>query len=85
MYYTCPVCGYDKLEEPPTDYNICECCGTEFGYHDANCSHEELRRLWIADGMPWRDRRIPPPPNWNPAAQLMRAGFAYIPAAAKNS
>jgi len=70
MYDTCPVCGYDGLEDPPTDYNICECCGAEFGYHDAGRSHEELRQQWIAAGMQWHNLIMPPPPNWNPRRQL---------------
>lgn len=76
--YTCPVCGYDQLEDPPTDYNICECCGTEFGYHDARRSHAELRQRWITAGMPWWDRRVPPPADWNPVAQLLRAGYSPL-------
>jgi hypothetical protein len=76
--YICPVCGYDQLEDPPTDYNICECCGTEFGYHDAHRSHAELRQRWIMAGMPWWDRRVAPPPGWNPVTQLSRAGFSPL-------
>ena len=38
--YICPVCGYAYLEEPPRDekgrpsFDICDCCGIEFGYED---------------------------------------------------
>ena len=37
---TCPVCGYDGLYEPPYNekgsgsYEICPCCGFQFGYDD---------------------------------------------------
>ncbi|MDQ2808250.1 MAG: hypothetical protein M3Z04_15260 [Chloroflexota bacterium] len=75
MDCTCPVCGYDKLADPPTDYNICECCGTEFGYHDARRTHGELRQQWIAAGMKWHYPLLPPPPNWNPLQQLAQAGL----------
>ena len=38
--YICPVCGYDRLEEPVYDeigepsFEICSCCGVEFGFDD---------------------------------------------------
>jgi len=56
MAHTCPVCGFAELTQPPYDstgcasFEICPSCGTEFGYHDANKSHEELRRRWLAAG-----------------------------------
>lgn len=40
MKYICPICGYDKLLEPPYDeynnpsYEICPCCGFEYGFDD---------------------------------------------------
>ncbi|RBP15900.1 hypothetical protein DFR50_107170 [Roseiarcus fermentans] len=71
----CPVCGYDGLEEPAYDdvgapsYEICPCCGIEFGYEDASRSHESLREEWIAKGMPWwADDK--PPPGWDPVQQV---------------
>lgn len=73
--YICPVCGWDKLREPPVNHNICASCGTQFGYEDYNCSHEELRRQWIDGGMKFfldmRDRK---PENWNPIEQLKNIG-----------
>jgi hypothetical protein len=68
--YTCPVCGYDNLEEPPFDYAICPSCGTEFGYTDAKRAHETLRQLWIANGKVWYSRVTPRPLNWDPDKQL---------------
>ena len=50
---TCPVCGYQHLSQPPYDghgcasFDICPCCGTEFGYDDSSATHEVLRRRWI--------------------------------------
>ncbi|NPC90765.1 hypothetical protein HOO54_05030 [Bacillus sp. WMMC1349] len=38
--YTCPVCGFNGLDEPPYDeynigsYDICPCCNFEFGYSE---------------------------------------------------
>ena len=68
--YECPGCGYDRLEEPAQDHNICECCGVQFGYHDASVSLAELRERWIEKGMKWHSRRIPRPPGWDAREQL---------------
>jgi hypothetical protein len=63
--YVCPVCGYDRLADPPWDNEspsdeIWSSCGTHFGYDDAaggdtarrQARHRELRENWIAKGMP---------------------------------
>lgn len=65
--YTCPICYFDGMTEPPQDYNICECCGTEFGNDDDNRSHEELRTEWLRSGAPWFFGE--PPIGWNPWRQ----------------
>ena len=38
------------MQDPPRDYNICECCGTEFGNDDDVHTHEVLRVQWIDTG-----------------------------------
>ncbi len=76
MTYVCPVCGYAKLKYPPTDYTICPCCGTEFGYKDFAMTHEELRNQWIASGAHWDSQRISPPTDWDPFEQLTQAGYS---------
>jgi hypothetical protein len=41
MDFICNICGYPNLRLPPRDetgashFNICPCCGCEFGYEDA--------------------------------------------------
>jgi hypothetical protein len=72
--FTCPVCFYDQLEEPPRDYNICECCGTEFGNDDEFKSWEDLRREWLQAGAQWFCGTQPF--LWNPYMQLFRANVA---------
>jgi hypothetical protein len=67
--YHCPVCAY-QMNEQPDDYAICPSCGTEFGYHDSNHSHSELRRNWLLRGAPWHSRVVPRPISWNPIQQL---------------
>lgn len=73
--YTCPVCGFDGLDEPPSHFNICPSCGTEFGYHDARRSHDVLREQWIERGARWHSRAVAPPVNWDAFSQLAKAGF----------
>jgi hypothetical protein len=65
----CPVCGYDKLKGLPEDFNICPCCGTEFGYDDHTVSHAELRQRWIDEGRQWWSSYTKPPADWNPEKQ----------------
>ncbi len=81
--YTCPVCGYGGLQDPP--YNeamggsneMCYSCGYEFGYHDDDqeITHEQWRERWIKEGMKWSIDEIYKPPHWNPKAQLFRIGI----------
>jgi hypothetical protein len=77
--FTCLVCGFPELEEPPYDetgtatFEICPCCGIEFGYQDAKRSHAELREEWIKAGMKWWYQD--PPPGWDAKAQLRKAGL----------
>lgn len=82
MSYQCPVCGYSGLEEPPynsygcASFDICPCCGTEYGYHDSKRSHLELRREWVKHKMPWTDKDVLPPLNWDPIKQLADANLS---------
>lgn len=63
--YTCPVCSYDELTQPPSDWSICPCCGVEFEYDDCNASHEELRERWLANGAEWWSDADKPPADWD--------------------
>jgi|SRR5215213_2115739 len=75
MKYTCPVCGYDNLEDAPANFEICPSCGTEFGYNDITVSHQFLGEQWIKRGMHWHSRVTPRPIGWDPIKQLKRAGL----------
>jgi hypothetical protein len=75
--FTCPVCFYSRLQDPPRDYNICECCGTEFGTDDDGRSWGELRAAWLAHGAPWFFGTAPF--LWNPYSQLLRANVGVLP------
>jgi hypothetical protein len=85
--FTCPVCGYDGLEEPPWEDgggsdDICPSCGTQFGYQDASAYegfntrlavHAKLRTTWIEAGMKWHFASIESAPDgWDPQEQLAR-------------
>lgn len=76
--YICPVCGYDKLDEPPyneileASYDTCPCCGVEFGYDDFkndNVSFSIARRKWVEEGAKWFNENQKPN-NWNMEEQL---------------
>lgn len=69
---TCPVCLYPDMPYPPNEYNICPCCGTEFGSDDAFLTHAQLRDRWVLNGAPWFFRE--PPANWSPWIQLLIGG-----------
>lgn len=77
--YTCPVCGFPDLFEPPRNangsgsYEICPSCGFEFGVTDDDEGFTDLawRGRWISQGMPWSsvsDARKPD--DWDPQRQL---------------
>ena|SRR5712692_8508119 len=74
MNFTCPVCLYRGLDFRPADYEICPCCGTEFGNDDERTSHQQLRQQWVRRGAPWFFRE--PPRAWNPYLQLIEGGAA---------
>jgi transposase-like protein len=79
--FSCPVCGYDELEDAAYDehgcasFEICPSCGTEFGYDDNSKEHSRLRDQWKHQGMKWWSNSVSPPDGWDPVAQLRRARF----------
>lgn len=80
MTFTCPVCGYERLPEPPERYLICPCCGVEFGNDDEDATREELRAAWVAGGARWWSPNTLAPLGWSADEQLRRAGFLHAPA-----
>jgi hypothetical protein len=71
----CPVCGYDKLLESPYDefgypsYEICSCCGFEYGFDDSNkkITFQKYRERWIDKGFQWFNKSKKPK-EWNKEA-----------------
>ena len=75
--HCCRVCGLDheyfiwgQDGKSPT-FDICECCGVEFGYGDTsvqNCI--DIRKHWIeVENAKWRDHKLKPE-GWNLEQQL---------------
>ncbi|MFZ5638655.1 MAG: hypothetical protein ACOY82_18930 [Pseudomonadota bacterium] len=68
-HYFCPVCGWLGLEVRPVhpfdSYEICSCCGTEFGLDVSEKDDIEIvREDWLNEGAAWfseEDR----PADWN--------------------
>ena len=87
MHYRCLVCGYGEMPHPPRAYNICPCCGIEYGFDDAFDSHQELRNEWLMHGARWFSNISPylPPVNWSAWDQLDLAGYPFAVPRPENS
>lgn len=76
MRNNCRVCGY-LLDSPPwgddgrtPNFEICPCCGVEFGYEDGTVdSARKYRDTWIANGATWFEQKLMPN-EWNLLLQL---------------
>jgi hypothetical protein len=73
---SCRVCGLLQGDPPwgedgssPT-FNICPCCGVEFGYEDSLVKGVHLyREAWLKKGAPWQKPKNRPQ-DWDLEAQL---------------
>ena len=83
--YLCPICGFPDLDEPAYDlltgdptFEICPCCGHEYGYGDPTTltGKENFLRKWIGMGTPWSTPDLRPP-NWDARLQLKEIGVDY--------
>jgi len=70
----CPSCGLTGVH-PRDDFGcatfeICECCGMEFGYEDSTIeSTRGHRERWLAAGAQWFEPKAKPQ-GWNLELQL---------------
>jgi len=79
--FACRVCGLEAGDPPwgedgdsPT-FDICDCCGVEFGYGDASAvGIARWRDRWIAAGAQWTRPELRPP-GWSLEDQLKRLGI----------
>lgn len=76
--WACRVCG--RLHEGPpwgedgrtASFEICRCCGVEFGYEDVSPqAARHYRAAWLAGGAVWFSPEARPP-EWSLEAQLVR-------------
>lgn len=82
----CRVCGRTYPTPPwgsdgrsPT-FEICECCGVEWGYGDATpVAVARFRAAWEAAGRPWFCPSARPT-DWDAAAQYANIPEAHRPA-----
>lgn len=82
--HTCRVCGRfypdflpwgDTGKDP--SHEICDCCGTEFGYEDCTIDGvKNQRKVWIDSGMKWFDP-AQRPPLWDFEEQLKNIPYLY--------
>lgn len=77
--FRCRVCGYLSGTPPWGDdgkcptYEICPCCGVEYGYEDSSViGVKRYREQWVASGGKWQDAKEKPE-NWSLENQLKRA------------
>ena len=81
--HACRVCGL--LYDEPTWgadgctplFEICPCCGVEFGYEDCTpASTERYRKKWISEGCAWF-RPDDRPADWDLSNQLKNVPPAF--------
>ncbi|MFK4427732.1 hypothetical protein ABH959_004911 [Bacillus sp. RC51] len=77
MNYICLICGFNELLDPPYDedddpsYEICSCCGFQFGYDDYDQGYTfiEYRKKWLEKGAIWFNS-AEKPARWSLEKQL---------------
>lgn len=75
-YIYCRVCGL-RYNSPPwgvdgltPTFEVCDCCGVEFGYEDSTLSGiRNYRENWVENGAEWSNPKLKPP-DWNLEKQL---------------
>jgi hypothetical protein len=83
--YKCRVCGLDQSPDLPwgengdhASFNICSCCGVEFGYEDdsvQNCL--SVRRHWVEIRLGAWFAPKEQPSDWDMPAQIRAIPSAY--------
>ncbi|HGF2651789.1 TPA: hypothetical protein ACWXKB_005314 [Escherichia coli] len=82
-FYVCRVCGAEQPEAPWGDdgetptYDICNCCGVEFGYEDSTVqSIKKYKAKWLDSGAKWMNKESEPQ-NWSVDEQLAHIPLKY--------
>lgn len=70
----CPICGFGPFSEPyktnqeiRESFDICPCCGCEYGYDD----NEAHYKKWSNSGFSWFNAKFKPE-GWDIESQLTR-------------
>ena len=81
--FNCRVCGMHQQHKPwgedgkTPSFNICACCGTEFGYEDNILDAiREQRKKWILSGAAWFNSKRQPG-DWNLETQMTQIPEEY--------
>ncbi|WP_434166325.1 hypothetical protein [Bacillus thuringiensis] len=76
MNFICVICGFDDLLDPPYEegypsYEICPCCGFQFGFDDCDqgCTFVAHREKWLEKGAVWHNN-TEKPTEWSLEKQL---------------
>ncbi len=92
MSYTCLVCAWSKLKEPPRSrvgggsYEICPACGFQYGVDDDDrgITPEQWRHTWVQQGAHWSSAGIKAPKGWEYQSGAVQQG-RKSPTAAKKT
>jgi len=83
-FNVCRVCGAKQPEPPWGDdgltpsYEICDCCGVEFGYEDMNINAlKRYREKWLKKGAVWFNDKEKPA-EWSLDEQLKNIPEKYL-------
>ncbi|MBP0000045.1 MAG: hypothetical protein J7641_13790 [Cyanobacteria bacterium SID2] len=81
----CRICGLLQLNPPwgidgrTPSFEICDCCGAEFGYNDVTLQTiYQYRQSWLSQGANWFDR-TQKPEGWSLEAQLKQIPDRFAP------
>lgn len=82
--YLCRICGY-KHDSPPwgedgnlASFEICFCCGIEFGYEDSTLKGiRRYRASWLESGAPWF-QPSDQPEGWDLQKQLAQIPKEFL-------
>lgn len=74
--YYCRVCGLEQVDPPwgedekNPSFEICECCGVEFGYEDSLIQGvKKYRQEWLNKRANWHEPKYQPQ-DWDLKSQL---------------
>lgn len=82
-FYACRICGTEQLDPPwgvdgqTPNYDICDCCGVEFGYEDMSVdSIKVYRQKWVESSADWY-RKKNKPQEWSLEKQFQNIPKQY--------